>query len=125
MEIELRLEEEKDFRTVEELTREAFWNIHVPGAEEHLLVHNLRKAKEFIWNLDFVAISNQKIAGNIVYAEAKIIDCEREHIVLTFGPISVLPEFQKKGIGGKLTNPAINLSKERGFRAAVIYGDPE
>jgi predicted N-acetyltransferase YhbS len=54
MEISLRLEEEKDYRIVEELTREAFWNLYIPGYDEHLLVHNLRKSKEYVKNLDFV-----------------------------------------------------------------------
>jgi len=125
MEIELRLENEKDCRTVEELTREAFWNIYLPGADEHLLIHNLRKAKEFIHSLDFVAVSNQKIVGNIVYVEAKIINGEKEYTVLTFGPVSVLPEYQNKGIGAKLINHTIQLSKEMGYKAIIIYGDPE
>ena len=56
MEIILRLEEENDYWVVENLTREAFWNNHVPGCDEHLLIHNLRKSKEFIKELDFVAI---------------------------------------------------------------------
>jgi len=125
MEIALRLENEKDFRIVEELTREAFWNIHVPGADEHLLIHNLRQTKEFIQNLDFVAIADQKIVGNIVYVKAKIIDGEKEYTVLTFGPVSVLPEYQNKGIGAKLINHTIQLSKEMGYKAIIIYGDPE
>jgi len=125
MEFELRLENEKDFGAVEALTREAFWNIHVPGASEHLLIHNLRKTKEFIRNLDFVAIANQKIVGNIAYVETKIINNEKEYIVLTFGPVSVLPEYQNKGIGTKLINHTIQLSKEMGYKAIIIYGDPE
>jgi predicted N-acetyltransferase YhbS len=125
MEIELRLENEKDCRTVEELTREAFWNIYVPGADEHLLIHNLRKTKEFIHRLDFVAVSNQKIVGNIVYVEAKIINGGKEYIALTCGPVIVLPEYQNKGIGTKLINHTIHLSKEMGYKAIIIYGDPE
>jgi predicted N-acetyltransferase YhbS len=74
MKIELRLEEEKDYRQVEELTREAFWNVHDLGCDEHLLIHNLRKAKEFIRELDFLAIFNNKIVGNIVYTKSRIID---------------------------------------------------
>jgi hypothetical protein len=62
MEIELRPEEEKDFETVENLTREAFWNFYVPGCDEHLLIHNLRKSKDFIRELDFVAICNNKMS---------------------------------------------------------------
>ena len=125
MEIELRLEEEKDYKTVENLTREAFWNHYVPGCDEHLLVHNLRKTNVFIKELDFVAIYNNKIAGNIMYAKSTIKNNDLEYTVLTFGPVSVLPEYQNKGIGGKLINHTIKLSKEMGYKAIIIYGDPE
>jgi len=125
MEIKLRLEEEKDFRAVEELTREAFWNIHLPGADEHLLIHNLRKTEEFVKELDFVALVNEIIIGNIVYAKAKIINNDKEYTVLTFGPLSVLPDYQNRGIGGILINHTIKLSKEMGYKAIIIYGDPE
>ena len=39
----LRMEEEKDYETVENITREAFWNVYKPGCDEHLLIHNMRK----------------------------------------------------------------------------------
>jgi len=125
MQIFLRPEDEKDRRIVEELTRDAFWNVYLPGADEHLLIHKMRSAKEFVRNLDFVALHNGKIVGNIVYAKAKIIDNEKEYIVLTFGPVSVLPEYQNQGIGSKLINHTIQLSKEMGYKAILIYGDPE
>jgi predicted N-acetyltransferase YhbS len=125
MEIKLRLEEEKDYRLVEELTRKAFWNVNFPGCCEHLVIHNLRKANEFIKEFDFVAIHNNEIVGNIVYVEAKINDNGKEFTVLTFGPLSVLPEHQNKGIGGKLINHTMKLSKEMGYKAIIIYGDPE
>ena len=129
MEVVLRLEEEHDYAIVEELTREAFWNVYVPGCDEHLLIHNLRNKKEFIKNLDFVAIYNNKdnneIVGNIVYCEAKIIGLDKEYTVLTFGPLSVLPKYQNYGIGSKLINHTLKLSKEMGYKAIIIYGDPE
>ena len=125
MNIELRLEEEKDYFIVENITREAFWNHHVPGCDEHLLIHNLRKTNEFIKKLDFVAINNNKIIGNIVYVKAKIINNDMEYTVLTFGPISVLPEYQNNGIGSKLINHTVKISKEMGYKCIIIYGDPE
>jgi predicted N-acetyltransferase YhbS len=125
MEIELRLEEESDYKIVENLTREAFWNNHVPGCDEHLLIHNLRKAKEFIKELDFVAIYDNKIIGNIVYVKSKVRNNGFEYTVLTFGPLSVLPEYQNKGIGRKLINHTIKLSKEMDYKGIIIYGDPE
>jgi predicted N-acetyltransferase YhbS len=125
MEIIIRLEKEKDYKIVENLTREAFWNAHVPGADEHLLLHNLRKEKEFINELDFVAINNNQIVGNIVYIKSKIINNSSLKSVLTFGPISVLPEYQNKGIGSELINHTVKLSKEMGYRSIIIYGDIE
>ena len=125
MDIELRLEEEKDHDIVEELTRDAFWNVYVPGADEHFLIHNLRKTEEFVQELDFVAVYNGRIIGNIVYARSRIIDCEKEHTVLTFGPVSVLPEYQNKGVGSKLINHTIKLSANMGYKAVLIYGSPD
>jgi len=123
MKITLRLETEKDHKIVENLTREAFWNNHVPGCDEHLLIHNLRKSKTFINQLDYVALYNNEIVGNIVYMKAQIISNDVEHSVLTFGPISVLPEYQNKGIGSKLISHTIQQSKEMGYKAIIIYGD--
>jgi len=123
--IELRLEQEEDYKAVENLTREAFWNKYVPGCNEHLLAHNLRKANAFIKELDFVALYDDKIVGNIMYAKATIENNDMEYTVLIFGPLSVLPEYQNKGIGGKLINHTVKLSREMGYKGIIIYGDPE
>jgi predicted N-acetyltransferase YhbS len=126
MNILLRPEKEKDYNSVENLTREAFWNIYKPGCDEHLLIHNIRKAKEFIKGLDYVAVFNDEIIGNIVYAKAKIIiDINKEYDVLTFGPVSVLPMYQKNGVGKKLIEHTITKSIEMGFNAIIIYGNPK
>ena len=125
MDIKLRLEEEKDYSIVENITREAFWNLYKPGCDEHLLLHNIRNANEFIKELDYVASYNNEIVGNIVYVKSKIITTFNEYDVLTFGPLSVLPKYQSKGIGGKLINHTIKLSKEMGFKAIIIYGNPQ
>jgi predicted N-acetyltransferase YhbS len=125
MEITLRREGERDHRIVEELTREAFWNVYAPGCGEHLLARNLRKAKEVVPELDFVAIRDNEIIGNIMYAKTSIVDSRGEYGVLTFGPISVLPKYQHKGVGKMLIEHTGSLAKEMGFRAILIYGDPE
>ena len=126
MDVELRLEVEKDRRAVEELTREAFWNLHAPGCDEHLLVRNLRGAGAFVKALDFVAVDGGgKIVGNIMYVETMVMDGEKRHAVLTFGPLSVLPEYQRMGIGSKLIEHTKRLAAEMGYRAILIYGDPE
>jgi predicted N-acetyltransferase YhbS len=124
--IELRPEAEADYQTVEHLTREAFWNRYVPGCDEHLLARKLRTAKAFVRELDFVAIVDSKIVGSIMYTESKIIDDEdRAVTVLTFGPVSVLPEYQNKGVGSALIERTKSLAHSKGCPAILIYGDPE
>jgi len=126
MELMIRREIQSDYRTVEELTREAFWNVNVPGCDEHYLVHTLREAMAFIPELDLVAEIYGQIVGNIMYAHSSIIQNDGKVIpVLTFGPLSVLPEFQKKGIGGQLVRTSMNKAVEMGFTAILIYGDPD
>ena len=126
MDIKIRNEKEKDYREVEELTREAFWNLYVPGANEHFIVHNLRKSKNFIKELDFVAIHEDKIVGNIIYTLSYIEDeSNKKHEVITFGPVSILPEFQNRGIGRKLIEYSINKAKDLSYKAIIIYGYPD
>jgi putative acetyltransferase len=121
----IRNEEENDYRIVEEMVREAFWNLYVPGCNEHFIVHNLRNRSDFIPELDFVAEKEGQIVGQIVYSRGiikYIQDAEKE--VISFGPVSVLPAFQKQGIGSALITHTINLAQEMGFPAICIYGDP-
>lgn len=121
----LRQEEPKDYRKVEELTREAFWNIHVPGCDEHYVAHIMRDSRAFVKELDIVAIIEDKLVGNIMYTKGKILgDDNQEQIVLCFGPISVLPIYQGMGIGTKLIEYTKKIAKGMGYKAILIYGDP-
>ncbi|MFA7672564.1 MAG: N-acetyltransferase [Clostridia bacterium] len=121
----IRLERPDDHRRVEEMTRDAFWNIHVPGCDEHLLVHKLRKCDAFIPELDFVAVIDDKIVGNIMYSYATVTDsCGQEHEVLTFGPISVDPDFQRQGIGSSLIIHSLSQTRRMCFKAVIIFGHP-
>ena len=125
MDLVIRNETEKDFRAVEELTREAFWNYYVPGCVEHYLAHQLRRHPDFIKELDFVAETDGKIVGNIMYTRSWLVDeSGQEQEILTFGPISVLPEYQRKGIGSALISHTKRLALAMGARGIVILGDP-
>jgi putative acetyltransferase len=121
----IRKETEKDYRAVEELTREAFWNVYIPGCNEHYILHNLRNRHDFIPELDFVAEKGGQIVGNIVYSRGIIKNQQgAEKEVICFGPVSVLPAFQKQGIGSALIIHTINLARTMDFPAIIIYGDP-
>ncbi len=125
MDVIIRKEEEKDYRAVEELTREAFWNLYVPGCHEHFVLHNLRQSADFIPELDLVAEKEGQIAGHIVYCRGVIKDNKSgEKEVIGFGPVSVLPRFQKQGIGSSLINHSIRASRDMGYPAICIYGAP-
>jgi predicted N-acetyltransferase YhbS len=121
----IRNEEKEDYRTVERLVREAFWNLYVPGCNEHYVLHNLRGSKDFIPELGFVAESKGQIVGQIAYSRGTIKDKQGEDKeVVTFGPVSVLPALQKRGIGSALIIHTINLARDMGYPAICIYGDP-
>ena len=72
--ITIRLETPSDYRAVEELTREAFWNVYKPGADEHYFVHTMRSHPDFIPDLAFVLEKDSKIIGNIMYTKAWLED---------------------------------------------------
>lgn len=90
-----------------------------------MIIHNLRKDKSFVKELDYCIEIDNKIIANIVYAKGKL-KLENGNIreILIFGPVSVLPEYQKKGYGEKLINYTIEKAKELGFDAIVIMGNP-
>jgi putative acetyltransferase len=125
MDVTIRNEIEDDYRTVEGLVREAFWNLHVPGCCEHFVLHNLRSSSDFIPELDFVAEKEGQIVGQIAYSRGTIKDKEgSEKKVIGFGPVSVLPAFQRQGIGSALIIHSANIAKTAGYPAICIYGDP-
>lgn len=126
MEINIRNEVPDDYREVEELTKKAFWNVNVPGCDEHYIAHILRGHDDFIPELDFVLTLNGKIIANIMYTKARLADgsgAEKE--IVTFGPISVHPEYQRRGYGKALLKHSLEKAAEMGFEAAVIFGNPE
>jgi putative acetyltransferase len=124
-EIELRLEREEDYAEVEGLTRLAFWNQHFPGCDEHYLAHVLRQSPDFRADLDFVALVEGRIAGNIMYTRSYLEDAGGERLpILTFGPLSVHPDFQRRGLGKALIAHTFALAQAEGCPAVAIFGDP-
>lgn len=122
----IRLEKEKDYFEVENLTREAFWNVYRPGCCEHYVLHKLRNDECFVKELDYVLEKDGKIIANVVYAKGKLkTDDGKSRELLLFGPVSVLPDYQKKGYAQKLIEFTMNKAKELGYEAIVISGNPD
>lgn len=125
MEIIIRQEMPADYRETENVTREAFFNQYSPGCAEHYLLHIMRNAQAFVPHLDLVAIHDGRIVGNIAFAKGTLQgDDGHAYEVLSLGPISVLPPFQGRGIGGRLIACAKERARQMGYRAMFLCGDP-
>ena len=123
--IKIRREEQTDYERVEEITRKAFWNLYTPGCNEHYLVHVMRSHKDFLPELDFVIEVDNQIIGNIMYTKARLIDeAGEEKNILTFGPVSILPEYQRRGYGKKLLEYSFEQAAALGYDVIVIFGNP-
>lgn len=123
MNINVRNEEPKDYRRVEEVAREAFWNLYFPGANEHCVVHKMRNHPDFIKELAFVIEVDGKVEGAIFYTHSKIVSKDNtEYKTISFGPVFISPEFHRKGLGRDLITHSIDVAKTMGYRAILTLG---
>ncbi|MBD5506981.1 MAG: N-acetyltransferase [Lachnospiraceae bacterium] len=122
----IRNEQTGDYRKVEELHRNAFWNLGVPGCNEHYLAHILRTHEDFIPELDYVCELDGQVVANVMYTKSKLVDEQgNETGILTFGPIGVAPEVQRKGIGKALLEKSFHEAVRMGYKAIAIFGNPD
>lgn len=122
----IRRETAADYRAVEELHRNAFWNVQVPGCCEHYLAHVLRKHPDFIPELDLVYELDGEIVGNVMYTKSELLEESGNSTgILTFGPIGVAPEYQRRGIGKALLEASFDIAAGLGYPAIAIFGDPD
>lgn len=120
----IRRETPADYDAVEHLTREAFWNVYRPGCTEHYVVHVLRNDPAFVPELDLVMERNGQLIGHVMYMRSKITaDDGRELPVMTFGPISIHPDFQRRGLGKRLLDESMERAGELGAGALCIEGN--
>lgn len=125
MKLQIRNTQKYDYRIVEEITRKAFWNLHIPGCDEHFLAYNLRKHPDYIPELDFVAVLDREVIGNIMYSTSYLLNHDNHKLAtITFGPVSILPDYQRKGFGSEMISYSIEAAKQNGHSAIIIYGNP-
>ncbi|MGI6094047.1 MAG: GNAT family N-acetyltransferase [Lachnospiraceae bacterium] len=123
--INIRNEEEKDYAVVETITRDAFYNLYVPGCMEHYLVHIMREHEDFIRELDFVLELAGEVIGYIMYTKATLTDVDGNvKDILTFGPLCVKSEYQRKGYGKLLIQHSFEKAAAMGYDTVVIFGMP-
>ena len=120
----IRLERSEDYRAVENLVREAFWNIYRPGCSEHYVIHVLRDDPAFVKELDFVMEQDGKLIGQNMFMKTIIEADDGGKIpVLTMGPIGILPELKRKGYGKAILDYSLETAAEMGFGAVLFEGN--
>lgn len=122
-ELMIRRENPEDYAYVENMTREAFWNVYRPGCSEHYLLHTYRNDPDFIPELDLVLELDGEIIGHVMYVHSQIkADDGRQIPIVTFGPISIAPQWQGKGYGKHLVTESMKLAAQMGAGAVAITG---
>ncbi len=123
-EITFRLETEKDYREVENMVRESFWNVYQPGCSEHYLLHVLRDDPAFVRELDLVMELDGRLIGQNMFMRTVIeADDGRKIPVLTMGPICIVPDLKRKGYGKKLLDYSVSKAAELGYGAVLFEGN--
>ena len=120
----IRLERSEDYREVEDLVRESFWNVYRPGCSEHFVIHVLRDDPAFVKELDFVMEKDGKLIGQNMFMRTVIgADDGRVIPVLTMGPIGITPELKRMGYGKKLLDYSLEKAAAMGFGAVLFEGN--
>ena len=107
------------------ITRKDFYNLYVPGCMEHYLIHIMRQHEDFLPELDFVMELDGLVIGNIMYTKATLTDEQgNKKEILTFGPICILPDYQRMGYGKMLMEHSFRRASELEYDTIVIFRSP-
>ena len=122
--ITIRIERKEEYREVENLIRESFWNVYKPGCSEHYVIHVLRDDPAFVKELDFVMEQNGKLIGQNMFMRTVInADDGSDVDVLTMGPICITPELKRKGYGKLLLDNSLAKASNLGCGAVLFEGN--
>lgn len=122
--IMIRLEKKEEYREVEKMVRESFWNVYRPGCFEHYVLNQLRDDPAFVPELDFVMEQDGQLIGQNMFMRANIkADDGRTISIMTMGPICITPELKRKGYGKILLDYSLEKAKELGCGAVCFEGN--
>lgn len=120
----IRLERKEEYRRVENLVREAFWNVYRPGCSEHYVLNQMRDDPAFVSELDFVMEKDGELIGQNVFVKANI-KCDDGTLlpIMAMGPICIAPEYKRQGYGKILLDYTLEKAKEYGCKAVCFEGN--
>ena len=120
----IRNETADDYRAVENLVRESFWNVYRPGCYEHYVLHRLRDDPAFVPELDFVMEKEERLIGQNMFMRAAIkADDGRDIPIMTMGPICIAPEYKRRGYGKILLDHSLEKAAAAGCGALCFEGN--
>lgn len=124
----IRKEKDSEQHEVENLVREAFWNVYRPGCLEHYVLHCLRKDEAFIPELNLVMTiekdGKELLIGQVMCMKAEIfLDNGTPLPIMTLGPIGIHPDFKRQGYGKALLDYTLQRAAEKGFGAVCFEGN--
>lgn len=114
----IRTERPTDCDAVYRVIQKAFETAERSDGNEQDLVNALRKSRAFIPELSLVAEMDGKIVGHILFTELQI----GAHTALALAPLSVLPQYQRQGIGTALVLEGHKIAKALGYCYCVVLG---
>ncbi len=114
----IKQEEKNQYNLVEELIKSSFETAEHTDKNEHNLVKKLRNSDAYIKELSLVALEDEKLVGHIMFTKAKVNDTD----VLVLAPLSVSPDFQRKGVGKNLIQKGHETAKKLGFDIIIVLG---
>lgn len=119
-----RKETPSDYREVENLIRESFWNVYRPGCLEHFVIHELRNDPAFVKELDIVMELDGRIIGQNMFMHAVIqADDGREIPIMAMGPICIANDLKRQGYGKMLLDHSLEQAKALGCGALCFEGN--
>ena len=122
--IVIRLEKKEEYREVENMVRESFWNVYRPGCYEHYVLNQLRNDPAFVPELDFVMEQEGELIGQNMFMRANIkSDDGRDITIMTMGPICITPSLKRKGYGKILLDYSLEKAKALGCGAVCFEGN--
>ena len=120
----IRLEKKDEYKEVENLVRDSFWNVYRPGCLEHYVLNQLRSDSAFVPELDFVMLLNGELIGQNMFMRAEITaDDGRSVPIMTMGPICIKNELKRKGYGKILLDYSLQKAAELGCGALCFEGN--
>jgi putative acetyltransferase len=116
----IRNETASDIKAIAEVTIAAFMTLPISNHTEQFIINSLRAADAL--TISLVAEIDGRVVGHIAFSPVTISDGSTGWYGL--GPVSVLPEYQKQGIGKSLINKGLSMLKESDGQGCTLVGDP-